>query len=179
MTDAGVVYGAALYALARDEGLSAEILGELDALAAAFSEEADYLRLLSAPNVPKQTRVQLVQDGFSGKLHPYVLSFLKLLTEKGYAKQFPACCRAYRAQFNADNGILPVQAITAVPLSAEQAARLKEKLSGITGKTIELTNRVDAACMGGVRLEYDGKQVDGTVTHRLAAISDMLKSTVL
>ena len=69
--------------------------------------------------------------------------------------------------------------MTAVPLTQAQSQRLSEKLASITGKTIELSNRVDPACMGGVRLNYDGKQLDDTVMHRLDAIGSLLRSTVL
>jgi F0F1-type ATP synthase delta subunit len=38
---------------------------------------------------------------------------------------------------------------------------------------------VDAACIGGVRLDYDGKRVDGTVSNRLEKLGSLLKNTVL
>ena len=94
-------------------------------------------------------------------------------------RQFSDCCAAYRALYNDDNGILPVKAFTAVPLTAEQTAKLSEKLAGITGKKIELQNKIDPACIGGVRLDYDGKRVDDTVRHRLDAVHNLLKNTVL
>ena len=75
--------------------------------------------------------------------------------------------------------ILVVTAVTAVALTAAQQARLTEKLSGITGKTIDLRNRVDPNVLGGVRLDYDGKRLDDTVAHRLNAIHGVLKNTVL
>ena len=72
-----------------------------------------------------------------------------------------------------------MEAVTAVPLSGPQADRLTGKLSTLTGKTVRLHNRVDPACLGGVRLCYDGRQVDDTVSHRLEDITNMLKNTVL
>ena len=57
--------------------------------------------------------------------------------------------------------------------------KLAAKLAGITGKQIELTNTIDPACIGGVRLDYDGKRVDDTILHRLDAVSIMLKNTIL
>ena len=54
-----------------------------------------------------------------------------------------------------------------------------KKLEQLTGKTIDLSCRVDPAVMGGVRLDYDGKRVDGTVRSRLDAVDKMLKNTVL
>lgn len=179
MTQIGSVYGEALYGLAREEGLDKTILDQLSVLNQSFRQEADFVRLLSTPNLSKQDRCRVVDDCFRGKVQPYVLNFLKILTERGYVHHFSDCCKAYRALYNRDHGILPVTAVTAVALSDDQSRRLTEKLAAITGKTIELTNRVDPACMGGVRLNYDGKQLDDTVAHRLDAIRGLLRSTVL
>lgn len=150
MTQIGNVYGEALYSLAREEGLSDAVLQELKLLRDAFTQEPDY-----------------------------VLNFLKILTEKGYARYFCDCCDAYRELYNSDHGILTVKAVTAVALTDQQAAKLSNKLAAITGKTIELQNRVDPGCLGGVRLDYDGKRVDGTVASRLDAVRSLLKNTVL
>lgn len=179
MSQVGTAYGEALYDLARDEGLSQPILAELKALNQGFAQEPEFLRLLSAPNLPKQERCRIVDDSFRGKVHPYVLNFLKILTEKGYTKHFDACVTAYRERYNQDNGILPVTAVTAAPLTEEQAARLTQKLTAITGKTVELINKVDPAQLGGVRLDYDGKRVEDTVAGRLRSIGVVLKNTVL
>ena len=179
MTQIGTVYGQALYSLAREEDLDRSILSQLTVLDSSFSQEPDFLRLLGAPNLGKEERCQIVDESFRNAVHPYVLNFLKLLTEKGYMRHFSACVAAYREQYNEDNGILPVQAVTAVALSAEQAEKLSSKLKQITGKTIELTNRVDPGCIGGVRLDYDGKRVDDTVSHRLDRIRSLLQNTVL
>ena len=179
MTQIGINYAHALYDLAIEENLTGEVLEQLQTLDAAFLAEPSFLRLLSAPNVPKLERCDVVDKSFRGKVHPYVLNFLKLLTERGYARYFSDCRKAYEAQYNLDNGILPVCAVTAVPLQPDQSVRLTEKLQTITGKTVKLHNRVDPACLGGVRLTYDGKQVDGTVKRRLDAIGNLLKSTVL
>lgn len=179
MTEVASVYGEALYGLAKEDGLSQVILQQLGLLQGCFDQEPDYLRLLSAPNLPKAERCQILDDCFRGKVEPYVLNFLKILTEKGYIRHFSSCVGSYREHYNLDNGIVPVTAVTAVAMTDDQLARLTDKLHLITGKSIELTNRIDPKCLGGVRLDYDGKRVDDTVSHRLDAVRDMLKSTVL
>lgn len=179
MTQVGNVYGEALYDLAKSEGLEMEILKQITVLSESFSQEPDFLRLLAAPNVPKQERCQIVDDSFRGTVHRYVLNFLKILAEKGYSRHFHDCCAAYREHYNQDNGILPVTAVTAVPLSRSQSEKLTEKLTGLTGKTVLLTNRVEPGVLGGVRLDYNGKRLDDTVTHRMEAIRTMLKTEVL
>ena len=179
MTEVGNVYGQSLYQLAKDECLSAEIGAQLAVLQKSFRQEPDYVRLLSSPNLPKAERCQILDTGFRGSVHPYVLNFMKILTEKGYMRHFSDCCDAFADLYNLDNGILKVTAVTAVALSPAQTEKLTGKLSQITGKTIALHNRIDPAVLGGVRLDYDGQRLDDTVSHRLDAIRDMLNKTVL
>ena len=175
----GAVYGQSLYLLAKEEGLEEAILQQVKVLAECFEEQPDYLKLLASHDLPKQERIGILDRDFGGKVHGYVLNFLKLLTEKGYICQFPACCKAYTAEYNADKGILEVRAVSAVALTDAQKAKLTEKLTAMTGKTVELMCRVDAAVLGGVRLQFDGQQMDGTVRSYLQEIENTLKNTVL
>lgn len=179
MMQAGNIYGEALYSLAREEALSEIILEQLQLIAECFEQEPDFLRFLGTPNLPKSERCQILDDCFRGKVEPYVLNFLKILTEKGYIRHFDRCVQRYRKLYNQDNGILPVTAVTAVAMTGDQTARLTETLQRITGKRIELTNKLDPDAMGGMRVDYDGKRVDDTVAHRLDAMGSLLKNTVL
>ena len=174
-----VVYGQGLYALAKEESLEEAILQELDLLKAAFAEEPDFLKLLSSANVPKEERLEIIDSSFRGKAQPYVLNFLKLLTEKGYIVRFTDCCEAYRNQYNEDRGILQVRAVSAVALTEGQRRQLAEKLAAITGETIDLVCKEDKSVLGGIRLNYGGIQVDGTVQNRLQIMERQLKNTVL
>ena len=179
MTEVGNVYGESLYELAKEEALTAAIGEQLAVLHTVFQQEPDFIRLLSSPNLTKTERCQILDDSFRGKVHPYLLNFLKILTEKGYMRHFGDCCDAYTGHFDQDNGILRVTAVTAVALTEDQSDRLTRKLTGITGKQIVLKNRIDSAVLGGVRLDYDGQRLDDTVSHRMAAIRDLLSKTVL
>ena len=179
MTGVGSVYGEALYTLAREENLSQVILQQLKVLDSCFAAEPDFIRLLGAPNLPKTERCQILDDSFRGKIEPYLLNFLKILTEKGYMRHFSDCVCAYRELYNRDNGILPVTAVTAVPMTAKQEKALTMKLQQITGKRIELVSKLDPNVLGGMRLDYDGKRVDDTVAHRMDAVRNLLKNTVL
>ena len=179
MTDASNQYGHALYELAKEEGLLEEVLSQLKVLDDVFTGNPQFVTLLNAPSVPKAERCRIIDDSFRGKLHPYVLNFLKILTEKGYMRHFSGCCKVFRRSYNDEKGILPVTAVTAAPLSDALRSKLTDKLSSVTGKTIELDCKIDRACLGGVRLDFDGKQVDGTVRRRLEDVRNILKNTVL
>ena len=180
MTNVGSIYGQALYDLALSEGLAEEIGKQLAVLNRCFTQEApEFLRLLGAPTLSKEERCKILDDSFRGQVQPYVLNFLKILTEKGYMRHFSDCCHAYQEQYRKDNGILLVEAVTAVPLRPEQSRLLTQKLQSLTGKTIQLQERIDPAVVGGMRLDYDGKRLDDTVANRLASLRALLKDTTL
>ena len=172
-------YAQALYDLAKEQELETAILQESETLSSVFSSEPEYLQLLASHSLSKQERCQILDDSFRGRIQPYLLNFLKILTEKGYIRQFPACCDSYRGFYNEDNGILVVKAQSAVALTDAQKQKLTAKLIATTGKTIDLQCSIDPAVLGGLRLSYDGKQVDGTVKNRMDAIGKLLKNTVL
>ena len=179
MTQIGSVYGEALYELACSEGLDKAILDELKVLDESFHQEPGFVKLLCSHSVSKQERCRVLDDSFRGKVNHYLLNFLKILTEKGYMHHFTHCCEAYTRHYNEDHNILSVRAVTAVPLTDKQAQALTQKLTRMTGKTILLDNRVDATCLGGVRLDYDGRRLDDTICHRMESIRELLKNTVL
>ena len=56
MTEAGKMYGGALYELAAEEGLDEAVLSQLDGVRALFAEYPAYVKLLAMPSVPKTDR---------------------------------------------------------------------------------------------------------------------------
>lgn len=179
MTQIGSVYGEAIYQLAREEHISEDLLQQLRALEEAFSCESDFVKLLSSPTLTKEERLGIVESSFRGKIHDYLLNFMKILTEKGYMRHFSDCVGHFTELYNRDHGILPVTAVTAVSMTDTQKQKLAQKLGAITGKQVQLHNRIDPEVLGGMRLDYDGKRVDDTVAHRLDSIRALLKNTVL
>ena len=179
MTQTAKNYADALYDLAKDEGLEERILTELAGVDKLLSENPDYIRLLSAPNIPREERLGALDQAFSGRIHTYLLSFLKLLCERGHIRTLRDCSRRFRTRYNVDRGILEAVAVTAVPLKPELRDKLAARLHSMTGKQVDLQNRIDPTVLGGIRLEYEGIELDGTVRQRLDGLKRTLSDTVL
>lgn len=167
-----MAYAQGLYTLAQEDGLTEQIMAELSVLQQAV--DAQYLSLLSTPALSKEERCGLLDQAFRDKVHIYVLNFMKLLTEKGYIRHFSGCCAAFQQQYNEDRGILPVRVVSAAALTDAQLQKLQETLEKRTGKTVSLQCRVEADVLGGVRLDYDGVRIDGTVKARLDEVRRLL-----
>ena len=179
MTETARMYGGSLYDLAAEEGLEDRILEDLDGAAAIFRDDPEYLHLLSIPSIPKRERCGLLDEALRDQVHLYVLNFLKILCEKGTLRELSGCARAYRLRYNQAHGILEATATSAVPMTAQQTQALHAKLEKLTGKTIDLKTKVDPGVLGGIRLDMEGTELDGTVQNRLAALRRDIASVTL
>ena len=179
MTEIARMYGGSLYDLAAEEGLETRVLDELDEAAKLIRDDPEYLRLLSTPSIPKKERCALLDKAFRGQVHLYVLNFLKILCEKGTLRELPGCARAYRIRYNAAHGILEATAITAIAMTAAQTEQLRQKLETITGKKIDLATKIDPSVLGGIRLDIEGTELDGTVQNRLATLRRNIAAATL
>ncbi len=179
MTNTGSLYGKSLYDLAVSEDLSERVMKEMETVQDLFAEYPDYVRLLLEPSVPKKERLGLLDQAFGDALHPYLLNFLKILTERGILREFRACEKCYRGLYNEAHGITEANVVSAVDLDPEQQEKLKKRLEEMSGKEVILRVRTDPQVLGGIRVEMEGKLYDGTVRGRLSDLRRKLDETVL
>lgn len=176
MTEFAAEYGDALYSLARSEGIEERILEEAEALNECFAAEPAYLTLIGNPALPREEREGLIDAALRERVHPYLMSFVKMLAVRGGAGEFPACVKRFRENEYRDHGIAVAQAVTARPLTDEQRAALTEKLRALTGKRIVLETRTDASLLGGVRVNVEGRTYDNTLRNRIDEIGQALRT---
>ena len=102
-----------------------------------------------------------------------------LLAEKRLVFGFDKVLDAFSKEYDESRGIIRVEAVTAVLMTEKQRAALTAMLAAKLSGRIILTNTVDPSTLGGVKLRYLGKQLDGTVKTRLDGFAETLKTTVL
>ncbi|MBR5109463.1 MAG: ATP synthase F1 subunit delta [Clostridia bacterium] len=170
MTDFGREYGEGLYALCAEEKIERDVLQEMRTLKSVLRENADFIRLLGNMTLSKQERVGIVDAAFKSSVHEYVLSFLKILVERGAAHTFAECADAFEAVYNREHGVVEAQATVAQPLNEDQRKKLVARLEAMTGREVVVKEKIDPSVLGGVLLQMDGKRYDNTVLHRLNAI---------
>ena len=179
MSKAGDLYGQSLYDLAAEENLTDDILGEMETLKGIFNEYPDYVALLSEPSVPKNERLQLVDQALGNALTPYHLNFIKILIEKGLLREYSGCYKRFRKAYNEDHKIAEALVTTAVALDGAQLEQLKEKLEKISGKKVLLVQKTDPDILGGVRVDLEGQLFDGSVKGRLSELRRKVDETVI
>lgn len=179
MTQTARVYGGSLYELAVEEQLVESIGSQMEEIRQIFWENPDYMKLLSEPSVPWKERTLLVDQAFGEQAEKYLVNFIKILCERNILREYGGCCEEFRRRYNADHGIAEAVVTGAVPLNDTQMEALKQKLENISGRKISLSQKTDPSVVAGIRVELEGKLLDGTVQGRLSALSRKLDEIIV
>lgn len=174
MTQTARVYGGSLYDLAAEEKLTEQILEQMKEIRRIFSENPEYVSLLGQPSIHKKEREDMIEKAFGSQAERYLVNFIKLLCDRSILMEFAGCCEEFTRRYHAEHGISEAVVISAVTLNERQMTALKEKLEKISGKKISLTQKKDPSVIGGLRVELEGKQLDGTVQGRMSGLSRKL-----
>ena len=179
MSDVSKEYGGALFDLACEENLEFDFLGQLRVVDGIVRENPEYVKLLSAPNIPKTDRLEAVESAFGGRVHQYICSFLKLLTERGYARYISECVAEFETRYYEYKGLVIAKVQSAVALDDKQKNAILHKLEKITGKEIELRCTVDPQLIGGMKILIGDTLYEGTVRAKLDGLKNKLSATTL
>ena len=74
------LYGGSLYDLAAEEKQERDLLEEMQGIQRLMQAYPQYAALLSEPSIPKEKRLELLDQAFRGEIKSYLLNFLKLIT---------------------------------------------------------------------------------------------------
>jgi len=169
-------YAEAIFELACESGEEEAVMTALGTVRKTFEQNPEYMELLSTPAIPLAERLGVVERAFSGRLAETVVSLVSLMCEKGRITGFFECVDEYARLLDARRSIVKARVISAVPLTAEQAAALKQKLENKCGGLVELSCEVDATIMGGLVVEMQGTVMDGSLRQRLHEVKEVMKA---
>lgn len=174
MSDVIREYAKALFMLATETGNQENYGKALDAALCAFSENDGYTEFLASPGIPLSERLGALESAFSGSLPRDVLSFIKILCEKRYIKDFEKCVAEYNTLLDEVSKVSTAKIISAVALTEDEETALKNKLEEISGHTILLDCTVDKSILGGLIVEIDGKIADASLQRHLKDVKDVM-----
>lgn len=171
-------YGDALFDLATEGSKVKNVAEDLEVVAAVLERSPEYVKLLDTPALSREERVELIENAF-GTLDRDLVSLLKILSERRLSYMLFKIRDAYVSRWDELEGIERVEAISSIPLTAEQSERLALRLASLTGKRIVIKNTVDPSILGGMKLRYSGKQIDGSLKTRLDGFEQSLKDLII
>jgi F-type H+-transporting ATPase subunit delta len=168
-----------LFEIVRARGEVDAAVDAFGALAGLMDGHADLRKALTSPFVPAAGK-RGVLDALSSELAmpQTVLQTLHVLADHNTLGDVPALARVLRTLANQLAGRVEASVTTAMPLSPDQIARLEQRLSAATGKSVTIDASVDPAVIGGVLARVGSVVFDGTLARHLARLEEQLVQPV-
>ena len=168
-------YGDALFELAVEENRVDELSEEIQVLTEILEQNKDFEKIMVHPEIPQETKLQVIEDVFKGRVSVTLTGFLRIVAAKGRYKELPGIFAYFTARVKEYKKIGVAEVTSAIPLTGVQKQKVEQKLLQTTPyETMEIEYKVDAAKIGGLMIRIGDRVVDGTVSSRLAALTSCL-----
>lgn len=174
MTERITGYVEALLAVTRAEGNTEAVQHELIAFADAVRDNDQLRTALSDPLLPGSIKEQITTDLLSGRANDTTRALIAMIVAAGRGAELPDIADAFASQAAAARGRRVAVVRTAVPLTADQHARLANALTQAMGGDVELQVTVDPSVVGGAVTTIGDTVIDGSIRSRLNKMRDAL-----
>ena len=179
--NAAKVYGEAFFELCCEENESGlkDALDELTELDKIFSQNPEFIKLMSTPTVSIEEKIELCNEiAKAGNVSELCGNLLCILAEKSRMSCFSGAVKYFREMYNIKFKLADITVTSTEPLSDAMREKIAAKMSQVLGKTVTITEKVDPAIIGGIVIDYGSRRYDGSVKARLNALKNELGSVI-
>jgi len=160
-------YARALFSLAEEQALPDRVVDELNALERLLRDNRELRECLLNPFIPGERKQAVVAELFDAVFIPLTRNFLQLLIEKRREPILAEITRRINDLLRQSRGILPVRLTSAQTLTPGQITTIRDRLSRIFKRQVELETAQDAGLLGGIVIQAEYRLIDGSARGQL------------
>ncbi len=169
-------YATALYALAFEQNVLPEIIGQMASLGQLITESPDLARLIANPltDAPRAAPIlnkALQAQGFA----PLIRNFVNVVITNRRLRDLPALIAGFASYVAAKRGEITAEVTSAHKLSDVQRTQLLARLTESGYGNVKLSEHIDPSLLGGLVLKIGSKLYDTSLKHRLTRLNYSLK----
>jgi len=168
------VYSAAMIELAAQAGDTRSLAEELADLAAYLDRNPSFDRFLSSPTVDPESRRSVLEKIFRGRYSDLCVDSLQVINRKDRLGLLRAVAQTYHVLDEERRNCVEAFVRTAVEMTGELRAKLKEAVKAMTGKEVDLVESLDESLVAGMVVRIGDKQYDMSAATKLKAIRTSL-----
>lgn len=170
-------YASALFDLAAENGKVTAVEKDLETLGTALRDSADLAALTTNPELARDVQGKAMAAVASElKLSELTANFIGVLAANRRLGKIPAIITAFKAIAAAQRGEVTATVTSAHPLSDDQLAALKTKLTQREGRTVMLSASVDPDLLGGLVVTIGSQRIDASIRTRLNSLAKAMQA---
>lgn len=159
-------YAQALFSLGKERGTLDAWQGDLALLAGLVTDDS-IATYLTNPSVTTERKLATLDSVLPQTVQPETRNLTKMLITRNRVTLVPEIREIFDDEVRSERGIVVAHVTTAERLSEAEQALVREKLEGMTGKTIDLTLRIEPDIIGGIIVRVGDQVIDGSVRNKL------------
>ena len=165
-------YAKSLLDLAIEKGVLEEVNNDMQLFAETLESSRELSLLLKNPIVTNDKKRSILTKIFGGKFHSMTKTFFDIVSRKNREASLPAVAEEFHRQYNAYKGVVAAEVVTTFPLTDDLRRQFKAMVVKISGKEVELSERIDKSLIGGYILKVGDKQIDESISSRLTELKE-------
>jgi len=165
-------YARALLELAQAEAVTARVEEEMFRLRELLKGNPALLEFLKDPNIKREGKRQALTELFQGRVHPLVLNALLTISDTDRTSRLQHIIEEFATLAAAARQRVSGEVITAIKLDDAMLAKLSAELSRLTGKNVQLFQKVDPSILGGAIIKVGEQVIDGSLRRKLEQIHE-------
>jgi F-type H+-transporting ATPase subunit delta len=166
MEEIAEVYARSLFEVAKEHDVLDRVHDELGQFAEALSDDRTLQVFLFSPYFSSEEKRQGVRKIVSDADERFE-NFLELLAERHRMPALFRIKREFDALWADERKLLPVTVTSAVELDEGLAEDIAKRIQEQTGRTVELSSKVDPDVLGGLMVRVGNMVLDDTVRNKL------------
>lgn len=168
-------YGEALFEIAMEADKTQELMDEIQAVQDVLIQQKELDKFLKHPGIPKQEKVQVMENVFKGRVSDELTGFLKLVVTKERYGDLQAVFQYFMDRVKEQRRIGTAYVTTAIQLTNVQKAEIQSKLLQTTAyETMEMHYSVDPSLIGGMVIRINDRVVDSSIRTKLNDLTKQL-----
>lgn len=163
-------YAKSLLELAIEKGVLEEVHFDMQLFRNTVESNRELELLLKNPIVRNDKKHAVLKGIFGPKVNEMTNAFFRIISQKNREASLPAIAKEFHARYNEYKGIVSAEVTTTFPISPEMHQEFVGIVEQITGKIVELHEKVDKELIGGYVLRIGDRQIDESISTRLSEL---------
>lgn len=161
-------YGDALFELALEEKKTNLFLEEISVLIGILKENPEFEHFMNHPKIPKEEKLQVLENVFKGKVAQEIVGFLVTIVEKDRYSEIDEILAYVVMRIKEYSGIGVAYVTTAIPLQEKEQKAVESRLLATTKyDKIECHYQIEQSLIGGMVIRIGDHVVDSSIRTKL------------
>ncbi len=163
-------YAKSLIGLAQEKRILEDVHNDLYLFMITCDDSRDLRLMLKNPIISSDKKLMALKAIFGKRFSEMTTLFFEIVSRKNRAPLLHSIAQQVHYQYNLMKGIESATVTTAMPLDRTLRVEFQNMVQKISGKEVELDQKINPEIIGGFVLQIADKQIDASIKTKIQSL---------